>query len=199
MSEVKIIDNIPPDYHKALVDTVMGGSLQWYFLNKTVNLDDSEGVYGSFLDDKTKDSQQFVHVFIDDNKSNSAHSNLVGHMFNFFGGVVIKDVYRVKANLMLRESDYPNDFHHIAHGDIVNERKYKSFVYYLNDSDGDTFMYKERVKEGWKDDLKDITLIERYTPKANTGIYFDSQQIHASSPPRINNYRVVLNYVFEIE
>ena len=199
MSEVKIIDNIPPDYHKALSDVVLSKVFPWFFLDKTVNLDDPEGVYGSFLNKNTKDSQQFVHLFIDDNKSNSAHSNLVGHMFNFFDGAIIKDVYRVKANLMLRESDFPDDFHHVAHCDMVNDKKYKSFVYYINDSDGDTFMFKERVKEGWKDNLNDITLVQRYTPKANTGIYFDSQQIHASSPPRINNYRVVLNYVFEIE
>lgn len=199
MSEVKIIDNIPLDYHKALVDIVLDNSFPWFFLNKTVNLDDIEGVNGSFLNEKTRDTQQFVHLFIDDNKSNSQHSNLVGQMFNFFDGAVIKDVYRVKANLMLKDSDFPHDFHHVAHCDILNGRKYKSFVYYLNDSDGDTFMFKERVQEGWKDGLNDITLTQRYTPKANTGIYFDSQQVHASSSPRICNYRAVLNYVFEIE
>lgn len=199
MSEVKIIDNIPADYHKALVDVVLGKMFPWFFLDKTVNLDDIEGVNGSFINKNTRDTQQFVHLFIDDNQSNSQHSNLVGQMFNFFDGAVIKNVYRVKANLMLKDSDFPHDFHHVAHCDILNGRKYKSFVYYLNDSDGDTFMFKERFQEGWKDGLNDITLSQRYTPKANTGIYFDSEQIHASSSPRISNYRAVLNYVFEIE
>ena len=94
------------------------------------------------------------------------------------------DIYRMKVNLLM---PYPNaPEYHVPHQDVAwgeRGREYKSFLYYLNDSDGDTFFF---------DDQNNI--IQRQTPKANTMIEFDSRMLHASSNPT-QGERYVLNTV----
>ena len=94
------------------------------------------------------------------------------------------DIYRMKVNLLM---PYPNaPEYHVPHQDVAwgeRGREYKSFLYYLNDSDGDTFFF---------DDQNNI--IQRQTPKANTMIEFDSRMLHASSNPT-QGPRYVLNTV----
>ena len=63
------------------------------------------------------------------------------------------------------------------------QKIYKSFLFYLNDSDGDTFFF---------DDNGEIT--DRVTPKQNTVIEFNSRTLHASSNPT-DGPRYVLNSV----
>ena len=94
------------------------------------------------------------------------------------------DVFRMKVNLLL---PYPNaPEYHVPHQDVVwgeGGKTYKSFLYYLNDSDGDTFFF---------DDNDNV--IQRQTPKANTMIEFNSRILHASSNPT-KGPRYVLNTV----
>ena len=94
------------------------------------------------------------------------------------------DIYRMKVNLLM---PYPNaPEYHVPHQDVAwgeRGREYKSFLYYLNDSDGDTFFF---------DDQNNI--IQRQTPKANTMIEFNSRILHASSNPT-QGPRYVLNTV----
>ena len=56
-------------------------------------------------------------------------------------------------------------------------------IYYINDSDGDTFLNKTETK--------------RITPKANSAVIFPSNLWHASSNPT-KGKRIVINYVAEL-
>lgn len=94
------------------------------------------------------------------------------------------DVFRMKVNLLM---PYPNaPEYHVPHQDVVwgeGGRTYKSFLYYLNDVDGDTFFFNDNGN-----------IIKRFTPKANTMIEFNSRILHASSNPT-QGPRYVLNTV----
>jgi hypothetical protein len=67
-------------------------------------------------------------------------------------------------------------------------------VYYVNDSDGDTVIFKER----WlgKADYSIKNIETRITPKANRAVIFDGLRYHTGSVPTKNN-RVLINMNFD--
>ena len=87
--------------------------------------------------------------------------------------------WRIKANLLQPHPDAGE--HHPWHIDSTNS--YTSMIYYINDSDGDTFINKVDT--------------QRITPKANTAVIFPSNLWHASSNPT-KGRRMVLNYMVEM-
>ena len=86
---------------------------------------------------------------------------------------------RIKVNLLQPHPDAGE--HHPWHIDSTNS--YTSMIYYINDSDGDTFINKVET--------------QRITPKANTAVIFPSNWWHASSNPT-KGRRMVLNYMVEM-
>ena len=87
--------------------------------------------------------------------------------------------WRIKANLLQPHPDAGE--HHPWHTDSTES--YTSMIYYINDSDGDTFLNKTETK--------------RITPKANSAVIFPSNLWHASSNPT-KGRRIVLNYMVEM-
>ena len=95
------------------------------------------------------------------------------------------DIHRMKINLLMPYLNAPE--HHPPHTDMLSNT-HKSFLYYLNDVDGDTFFF---------DKLNSNNIVHRLTPKANTMIEFDSNISHASSNPT-QGPRYVLNTILEL-
>ena len=60
-----------------------------------------------------------------------------------------------------------------------------TFLYYVNDSDGDTIFFNKNKKE-----------IKRVKPKKGTGVLFKSNTLHAGSNPINSDKRMVINYIF---
>jgi len=67
-----------------------------------------------------------------------------------------------------------------------------SFVLYLNDSDGDTVFYKET----WRDNVTQLTEIQRVSPKKNRAVISDGNY-HASQNPVDSEIRLILNAVIK--
>jgi Rps23 Pro-64 3,4-dihydroxylase Tpa1-like proline 4-hydroxylase len=72
---------------------------------------------------------------------------------------------------------------------------YKTLLYYVNDSDGDTIFYNECFT-GQPVGL--VTEQQRVTPKKGRAVIFNSNQIHSGSCPSVNDSRIVINCVFGI-
>jgi hypothetical protein len=68
-------------------------------------------------------------------------------------------------------------------------------VYYVNDSDGDTFLFNEFYESGKVPEL--FTLYNRVSPKKNRLVIFESNRYHASSNPKLNQDRFIINFVLE--
>ncbi len=186
-----IIENfLPEDYYNELLNIIMGSDFDWYHSHATL----TQPLYGK----NVKESTQFNHSFFND-----------GEFKNFFDliqpiyfaleehGFKPKEVFRTKVNMLMKEPDYPDDTYHGPHPDhpIPNTL---TMVYYLNDSDGDTFIFEEDYLENqnFEDNLDKLKLEQRITPKANTAIIFPATKLHSSSPPRETYRRVVINVVF---
>lgn len=106
-------------------------------------------------------------------------------------------IARVKANLYTRRPDFAENHYHKPHLDFYdNETKLgdpgEIFLYYANTSDGDTFFFDEK-----RIDTQNPTLNKQVPHKKGTALLFDNRTLHASSSPRISEYRLNINFVFK--
>lgn len=68
-------------------------------------------------------------------------------------------------------------------------------LYYVNDSDGDTVIYKEKHSGNGKMSFPEsLTEKKRISPKRGRVVIFDGLYYHTSSSPRKNPYRCVINF-----
>jgi hypothetical protein len=159
--------------------------MPWYFTEKTcVGTDGCLGV------STTKEVGQFSHLMYLDG---IIHSNIFTHVNTIITELervsnlsLHNRLSRVKANMLMPTCDYPEGFHHTAHID-THEEGSETFLYYVNDSDGETYFFN------LVDD--NLEVIHKQTPKSNMGVLFPSDMYHASSSPT-QNRRIVMNFVF---
>jgi hypothetical protein len=71
-------------------------------------------------------------------------------------------------------------------------------IYYVNDSDGDTFLFNEFWDPVSGQPPTQLTLNQRVTPKRNRAVIFESDRFHASSNPRFNKNRFIINFVMKV-
>jgi hypothetical protein len=173
---MKIIDNLlEPDVANNIESQLLSVNFPWYYQISTCNSDEHRDI-------NTVECPQFCHGFYYDGTTNSSYWNLVKPIVDK-AGFDISSVIRVKANLMYCHPLYLFSSHTMPHIDYPG-LKTESLIYYVNDSDGDTFL----IEEG-----------HRITPKKNKAIVFDSFKLHAGSPPKEDKVRVVINVVLRKE
>jgi hypothetical protein len=181
-----IIDKVLPDsYAKEIRDAFMSDYFPWYFNDCLIQEANT-----------IKDQFQFTHTLFLDNEAKSDIFSLVKPMIYFIElhtGIKIKNTIRIKANLITRNNSVL-DVYRTVHQDVKrtsenSNETFKSFLYYIEDSDGDTIMFEDDK----------ITESSRITPKANKGVYFDSMIWHTSTFPKIAQRRMVINFIFEVE
>ena len=91
----------------------------------------------------------------------------------------INDVYASRV-FFQTPSQQPGNIIH-KHNDISEE--HLVFIYYVNDSDGDTVFFDNEDNE-----------IFRQTPKRNTGVIFDGSILHSAETS--SQHRFIINYNF---
>ena len=186
---------IDKEYADILAELMLGSDFDWYWNQATI----IGGDYGTVINSKTKDTPQFTHTIFVDGKPKSSYY----HFFSEMLGIIekesnskIKKIIRIKANLMVGDACYPEGFYNGAHIDYKGNNLL-SFVYYVNDSDGDTILFDTYV-DGNPYNETELKGIDRQTPTGGMGILFDSQRIHTSTSPKLSERRVIINYVLEM-
>ena len=188
---LKVITNIfPVSFQNMVCDVLTSDTFPWYYNDATVH--DTDGDYynkGILINgNDTVETPQFTHNFYTKNTPNSNHFPMIQTMkflLEQYTGNTIIEIERIKANLLPVYEFYPDNYHHTIHVDD-HRGIYKSFLYYVNDSDGDTIFFKDGAE------------VLRQTPTKGTGILFDSNEYHCSSPPK-TNVRVVVNMVLRFQ
>lgn len=107
--------------------------------------------------------------------------------------IQIKDIYYNRAFLQVPLSDKFYKGKNGIHVDIPDP--HYACVYYLNDCDGDTFVYEQNfhdTKYGSKN--VDLKVHKKVTPKKGRFVMFDGARFHCSSQPK-DSYRCIINFV----
>lgn len=180
--DIFYIDNILTQESANNIERLhLTNDLPWYFLPKTCD------------DDTLKDPNVIdTHMFFHSQKAVDS-----GIMSDYYGDVIgildevskltnkkFGNVKRVKSNLTYRWPNYRKNNYGPIHRDYYGD--HWSFLYYVNDSDGDTRFFD-----------KDKNLLHSFSPKKNTGVLFQSDIWHAASSPIECETRCVINFIVE--
>ena len=96
------------------------------------------------------------------------------------------NIYRTKINLS-PQYPRPEGTYCVPHRDL--KRKHVVVIYYVNDSDGPTYLFEDDGR----------TIIKIVEPKQGRFFMFDGSIKHAGSHPIKNKFRVAVNYNIEID
>ena len=184
VKKIKIKKKLADEIEKLLTSDNFG----WFF-NPTTS-----------YKNKVADTFQFTHKFYDElyNSASFYYQNVL-ELFHATG-IKYEKFLRIKSNFTVPSLKLGTKHQHI-HRDLENENV-STFLYYVNDSDGDTIFYDDN-KKGIKSDKKgryippvNMKEIKRFKPKKGTGLVFKSNILHAGSNPVNYDKRIVINFNF---
>ena len=186
-------DNIIPiDYQNYIEQLMLGFNFPWYYNKNLVSPD-------SPLLDRIDNHQGFQHILFDEGKSSTHFELLYPLVLSITSKNISKNnnLCRMRANLTLQNRDTHIE-HHLPHIDAWHQHWVA--IYYVNDSDGDTFIFNEKnenydrgPQEIAKIQTNEFTVKKRIIPKKGKVVVFNGQHYHASSWPTVSKSRAVIN------
>lgn len=198
MNDIIVLDNIISEKHQNEIEKMLlSEEINWRVLpTPAPNI---------FLDDELIfNTWQLTHAFyMHEHGIISPGFELIAipilHKLKTITGIdYSKRVGKIKVNTLFKNINSNYNNYNVPHVDNHNDN-YKSLLYYVNDSDGDTFIFNESYKDINLNPRRKLTLNRRITPKKGTAILFNSNQYHASSSPNNTERRLVINFVFADE
>ena len=109
-------------------------------------------------------------------------------------GDTVNQILRVKVNNQGKSlvPGYDENCCNEIHVDTFEP--HKTIVYYLNDSDGDTFLFDQLYDQN--KNHYDVKTLERVSPKQNRLAKFNGHRFHSPSNPLYHHRRYLLNINF---
>lgn len=195
LNDIEIFDDILSkedilDIHGEFVDT----NFPWYMSGaggrQKLHVDQYKLMTSDIphhVDTNTFEAFQLCHTFVDSNSSMSNKSYVTDSLLKKLSEKVDLSEYnyvsRIKANFQSRFTSGP-DCYNTPHYD--NQYPHTVIIYYVNDSDGDTFIFENNTFP--------LKIKKRISPKAGRFIIFNGNQFHAGIHPKTNDYRIVINF-----
>lgn len=191
------VPNCLPEKYTADLEEVSFEMPMYYSVNTSYAPEDKNFNYWNQQLEQSNiiDNGQFTHAVFHKGEIFSKYYGLIYPLLYLYAdkaGIAVKNIVRIKVNLLLRDRTFEYKNYNFPHSD--RDGKYV-FLYYINDSDGDTVLFNEF------DNMKTIpdkfTILERITPKRGNGIFFESMRFHASCNPSRSQHRYVINFNFD--
>jgi hypothetical protein len=175
---MKIFENVlPKEDLKYLQDVLLHENFMWYFYPVTTTC-------VKYIDKKTFEAPQFVHVLVRDEKITSEYylQKLSNILDKIYKNIDINKITRMKFNLQLSHKKKKGKLYNRPHtDDVAIPTNKKILLFYINDSDSYTYFFKNKK------------VFKKIKNKANTLIQFDGNIIHAGSNPEKKDKKLCLN------
>jgi hypothetical protein len=108
--------------------------------------------------------------------------------------LVLNEVFRTRTNISFTSLDTRPT---VPHVDLRNENKHFVFIYYLNDSDGDTILFTQKV-DGHFHTEEDLEELKRFSPVGGGALLFNGDYFHTWEHPSKHDYRATINLNVDI-
>jgi hypothetical protein len=191
---IKIDNFISKELQDSIEAVVTSRMFHWYYDTGTIDISSLDATTEKLVLQQGSNPFQFIHVAVRDSRQNTEFFQLIESVVEQLATTLKSniEIKRAKFNLLTESQDQT---HHYPHVDLdsVEDKDIKTAIYYVNDSNGDTYIFNETAP------LVNpiVTINERITPKKGSAIIFDSNIFHCSSSPTTGK-RIVLNIVFKI-
>ena len=178
---IKVIKNfLSPEKADIIEKDLLSWNFDWYYYNTTVGEDAIP-----FKTKNTIDTPQFIHLLMMNHNNDIRKSTVFEGFKNIFDNINYDILSRAKCNLNLNVTGYKKSSHQPIHRD-EETKDFKSLIYYINDSDGDTIFFNNKLKE-----------IKRVKPEKNTAVLFDANILHCGCNPIKSGKRALINFLFK--
>lgn len=197
-SDIKVLESfIPRSYQNELESVINSNIFKWNFHDK-IAMEYGEVEYNN---PKIINPIGLSHTFIDSGQPVSDYWNLVKPILLFLEyheDFEIQRVLRVRARRTLRDIQIDPSMYNPPHVDLPDSEPYKTLIYYVHDSDGDTVFFDEVYdpKPGYAPLRGDVAECFRYTPIKGNGILFNGHRYHSGNSPINNLHRTIINFDF---
>ena len=190
---VEIDDVIPRLYQDQIEAEATSEKMAWFYNRESARRVPVAESYGGF--------SHVAYRFNEPNVPSSPLTALLLPLLYSFcdeAGVPFKTLLRIRLGLFTQNAA-GGPYHH-PHVDFY--LPHYSALYYVNDSDGDTFLFNEtyddvsleRSVEYGRDGK--FTLGHRVAPRKGRMIGFDGKHYHASMHPKLSAYRIAIAFSF---
>ena len=187
-----VIDNLVADsFANKIQSDLCNPFFPWYLSRTLLTVKSNEFEKAKQDYDNIQEYLAFIHVFFSNDDGNTICNSESAHLAeDLFRAILEKlnlntgEILRVKANFQTQHRSKINGTHNTPHVD--NETPHYTGIYYVNDCDGDTFLF---------DGTKEIAKI---SPKKGRIVIFDGKTLHAGSHPYLSDFRMVINFNFKV-
>jgi hypothetical protein len=187
--EVLVLDDVVPEEMQVQIENLfMSPNVAWAFNPSSLYVGGK--LLGGAPDfpqtDKMIDTPLMTHICAFNHTKSSAHLDAVFPVIQAIPHAMTK-LLRVKVNITTPTPGTTSESHNPVHVDAGIEEDYLTGIYYINDADGDTFIFNE--KRGHK---LGLTLKQRVAPKRGRLVVFNGNYLHAGGLPT-KGPRLVIN------
>ena len=192
MKPIVIENAVPQLLFERFQYQLMSFETEWHYMNST-----------SYRNTSNTNDESFTHTALFDGVKSS-------DLLYLYESVLLcglskaniqpRSLIRLRCGMFMK-----NDQNYVHPPHIDYDFPHMVAVYYLNETDGDTIIYKEKFQNESMNALDyyemklegKVTEDIRVTPKPNTMVIFDGLTYHSSSSPT-KDRRVVANFNFTI-
>lgn len=206
--EILLIENVVPESLQTdIINRLQGiNHFPWFLLHRIGHPDFFKaGTTPGYLDPNITDDVGFFHMAFD-GEATSPYYDFFKMILEFFSektNIKVKNLLRIRLRYTHTSINHSSDKYAPPHVDFPTNDPYSTLIYYVNDSDGDTFIFDKifNQKEGSYDPIFSEPLPEliRITPKQGTALFFNGHRYHAGNYPIKHSSRIVINFDFEID
>lgn len=190
---VEIDDVIPRLYQDQIEAETSSDKMAWFWTRESSRRVAVDASYGGFS-----------HVAYRFNEQNAAPSTLTAlllpllYSFCERAGVPFKSLLRIRLGLFTQNA--AGGPYHNPHVDFY--LPHYNALYYVNDSDGDSFIFNETYDEVSLEQSVEYTREKKFTvarqvsPKKGRMVGFDGRHYHASMHPTQSSHRIAIAFSF---
>jgi len=178
---IEIFDDVFLEREKEIIEQFLtSNTFPWYVYGNYTVIDEH---YHKLKTENTREYFQFSHYFYSkEHKETHGYKNSpyfypVEKLLKKFS---IDDILRAKANFQPKVESFKEDEHNTPHIDFPFP--HKVLLYYVNESDGNTFFF---------DKNKNVT--KRVEHKKGRCVLFDGSILHSGAHPSKTDKRITIN------
>lgn len=178
---------LEPDEQKKLITYFCSPGFPW-----TLTVDAVKGVYNDIQIEDNSVIGLF-HTFLYNGEICSPGFNDISWILDKFKKLNLDatNLFRIRAGMFLK---HPDSTPHPAHVDATF--KHITAVYYVNDCDGDLYLWEETNFQYPFKKPENYTLKQKITPSQGKLVVFNGEHYHSSSYPNIRALRVAITFNF---
>ena len=202
---IKVFENIVPKQMQDEIDgTINNDMFPWYFMDSIRTQREYPQQYLKDIPkwdtDKVVDSFGLIHLVYSKSGVNSP-------IFDLFRKVLahvekaenfeVNDILRIRIRRTMRTPDTNETTYNTPHVDLIHDKPFWTFVYYIEESDGQTIFFDQTYAKGSNASLKESPKIIQTVPHSKgNGVLFDGFRFHAGNSPIKYVKRTVINFDF---